>query len=176
MKEWFEGKTVSIVGNAESLLRQTYGKEIDSAEVVVRINRGGYRFPEFPTQMGSKLDVWCMQNVRQNKAFVTRSKAYKMQMDTIDVSSQFIDLVDLVYEKEMCRELSSHLSKKPSTGLRVLDYVYNSNPKEVYVYGFDWKKTYSWHEKRICVAHNFNEEREYCEKVFFKNPWFILRN
>jgi hypothetical protein len=98
-----------------------------------------------------------------------------MQMDTIDVSPHFIDLVDLVYTKEMCKELSSNLSKKPSTGLRVLDYVYRSDPKEVKVYGFDWKETFSWHEKRVCVAHSFKEEKDYCEKVFFAKSWFIVR-
>jgi len=34
MKEWFEGKTVAVVGNAASLVQQNYGKEIDQAEVV----------------------------------------------------------------------------------------------------------------------------------------------
>jgi hypothetical protein len=119
-----------------------------------------------------------MQNVKQNKMFFHKpqsSNALKMQMDTIDVSPHFIELVNLVYDKEMCKELSSHLTKKPSTGLRVLDYVYRSDPKEVYVYGFDWKETFSWHEKRVCVAHNFKEERNYCEKVFLKSPWFIVR-
>lgn len=178
MKEWFENKKVAVVGNAESLMRQRYGAEIDKADVVVRINRGGYRYPDFSTQMGTRLDVWCMQNAKQNKMFFHKThtaNVFKMQMDTIEVSPQFIELVNCVYSTEMCKELSSHLSKKPSTGLRVLDYVYHSNPKEVYVYGFDWKETYSWHEKRICVAHNFNEERNYCEKVFLKNPWFIVR-
>jgi hypothetical protein len=178
MKEWFEGKTVAIVGNAESLIRQRYGQEIDQAEVVVRINRGGHQYTSFSIQMGTRLDVWCMQNIKQNKMFFHKphtSNVLKMQMDTIDVSPHFIELVNLVYDKEMCKELSSHLSKKPSTGLRVLDYVYRSNPKEVYVYGFDWKETFSWHEKRVCVAHDFKEERNYCEQVFLKNPWFIVR-
>jgi hypothetical protein len=46
MRQWFEGKTGDIavarglVGNAASLIKQSYGKQIDEADIVVRINRG----------------------------------------------------------------------------------------------------------------------------------------
>lgn len=178
MKNWFEGKTVSVVGNAESIMSLNYGKEIDSADVVVRINRGGYRFIDFTKQMGNRLDVWCMQNVKQNKKFFDKPhthKAKKMQMDTLEVSPDFINMVDHVYDTKECKLLSSSLSKKPSTGLRVLDYVFRANPKCMFVYGFDWKETFSWHEKRKCIAHNFEEEKKYCEKTFFINSNCILR-
>lgn len=178
MQSWFEGKVVSVVGNAESIMNSSFGEEIDSADVVVRINRGGYRFIEFPKQMGTRLDVWCMQNVKQNKSYFDKPhtrNVHKMQMDTVEVSPHFINLVDLVYDTKECLSLSSRLSKKPSTGLRVLDYVYRALPKMMYVYGFDWKETFSWHEKRVCIAHNFDEEKRYCESTFFSNSNCILR-
>lgn len=178
MKEWFEGKTVSVVGNAQSLINQKFGQEIDQADVVVRINRGGWRYPEFKNQMGSKLDVWCMQNIRQNKAHFGRAQtkgAHKMQMDTIDISPQFIELADAVFSKEDRGALDINLTKKSSTGLRVLYYISKQNPLKVSVYGFDWKKTYSWHEKRKCIAHLFDEERKYCFNNFFNTDTFILR-
>lgn len=178
MKEWFEGKTVAVVGNAQSLIQQNFGPEIDQAEVVVRINRGGYRFIEFQKQMGTKLDVWCMQNIRQNKAHFERphtQKVPKMQMDTIDVSPEFIDLADAIFSQEDRTTLDSNLTKKSSTGLRVLYYISKCNPKKVFTYGFDWKKTYSWHERRKCVAHLFNEERDYCFENFFNTDVFVLR-
>lgn len=178
MKEWFEGKTVAVVGNAASLIQQNYGKEIDQAEVVVRINRGGYRFTEFSSQMGARLDVWCMQNAKQNHAFFHKPhtrNVRKMQMDTIDVSPQFIETVDLVFSSEDRKQLDGNLPKKSSTGLRVLYYISKQNPKKVSVYGFDWKKSYSWHERRKCIAHNFEAERDYCFKNFFSSDIFALR-
>lgn len=178
MKEWFKGKTVAVVGNAASLIQQSYGKEIDQAEVVVRINRGGFRFPEFSRQMGTRLDVWCMQNIRQNKAFFNKphtKNVRKMQMDTIDVSPQFIEMADVVFSQEDKVALDSNLTKKSSTGLRVLYYISKQDPAKVLVYGFDWKKTYSWHEKRKCVAHIFDEERDYCFNNFFNTDTFILK-
>jgi hypothetical protein len=178
MKDWFEGKTIAVVGNAASLLQQSFGKEIDEAGVVVRINRGGYRFTEFPRQMGSRLDVWCIQNVRQNKAFFEKPhtrNVRKMQMDTIDVSPMFAEMVDVVFSQEDRNALDSNLVKKSSTGLRVLYYISKQNPAKVFVYGFDWKESYSWHEKRKCVAHNFEEERRYCFDNFFNSKNFELR-
>jgi hypothetical protein len=179
MREWFEGKTIAVVGNAASLVQQSYGKEIDRADVVVRINRGGYRFTEFSRQMGNRLDVWCMQNSKQNHMYFnkphTRS-VRKMQMDTIDVSPQFVDLVDLVFSDEDRKSLDSNLPKKSSTGLRVLYYIKKQNPKKVFVYGFDWKQSYSWHERRKCIAHDFGAERDYCFKNFFHNDIFFQRN
>lgn len=178
MKDWFEGKTVAVVGNAASLIQQNFGKEIDEAEVVVRINRGGYRFPEFSKQMGSRVDVWCMQNIRQNKAFFEKPhtrRTRKMQMDTIDVSPMFAEMADVVFSQEDRNALDSNLAKKSSTGLRVLYYISRQNPAKVLVYGFDWKASYSWHERRKCVAHNFEEEKKYCFDNFFNNETFKLR-
>tara|TARA_B110000977_G_scaffold64204_1_gene87343 strand:+ start:11309 stop:11845 length:537 start_codon:yes stop_codon:yes gene_type:complete len=178
MKEWFEGKTVAVVGNAASLLEKNYGKEIDTAEVVVRINRGGYKFTQFSNKMGMKLDVWCMQNIRQNKPWAQQpasKNAHKMQMDTIDVSPEFANMADVVFSNDDRNSLDSNLTKKSSTGLRVLYYISKQNPKNVNVYGFDWKQTYSWHEKRKCIAHNFEEEKKYCYDNFFNNQ-FELRN
>jgi hypothetical protein len=178
LREWFENKTVSVVGNAASLLSQNYGKEIDQAEVVVRINRGGYRFLDFRKHMGSRIDVWCMQNAKQNRNHFNKPHnrhAKRMQMDTIDVSPDFAELMDTVYSTEECQKLSEHLTRKPSTGLRVLDYVYRSKPKEMIVYGFDWKETFSWHERRVCVAHDFEEEKKYCMKHIFNENNCELR-
>lgn len=178
MREWFENRTVAVVGNAVSLLSLDYGKEIDQADAVVRINRGGYRFLDFRKQMGTRMSVWCMQNAKQNRRFFEMDHtrpAKKMQMDTIEVSSDLVDLMDTVYSTEDCQSLSKHLTKKPSTGLRVLDYVYRSDPKTMIVYGFDWKETFSWHERRVCVAHDFEEEKRYCETTFFNESNCVLR-
>jgi hypothetical protein len=178
MKEWFAGKTISVVGNAASLLSQSYGAEIDKSEVVVRLNRGGYKFNQYTKNMGSRIDVWCMQNANQNRTYFNKPHnrhAKKMQMDTIDISPNYIDLVDLVYTIEDRLELEKNLSKKASTGLRVLHYIHKQAPQKVNVYGFDWKKTFSWHEKRGCVAHNFEEERNYCMNYIFSEGHFVLR-
>jgi len=178
MKEWFENKTISIVGNSASLLDQKFGSEIDTADVVVRINRGGFRFPDFPEQMGKGLDIWCMQNIKQNRRYFKKSctkTCKKIQMDTIDVSPDFSDLADYFFTDQYRFDLEKDLTKKASTGLRVLYLIDKMDPKSVNVYGFDWKQTYSWHERRKCIAHIFEEEKQYCIDNFFNKQSFNLR-
>lgn len=178
MREWFENKTISVVGNAASLLNHSFGCEIDRADVVVRINRGGYRFPEYPAQMGTRLDVWCMQNVKQNKAQFQKSHTRyckKIQMDTIDISPQHANIADYIFTNDERSDLEKNLTKKASTGLRVLYLINKMNPSHVNVYGFDWKQTYSWHERRRCVAHVFSEEKQYCIDNFFSAENFSIR-
>lgn len=177
MKDWFEGKIVSIVGNAESLLHQNYAKEIDSADVVVRINRGGFRFPQYSAKMGGRIHVWCMQQVSQNRAAFTKPflrDVKKMRMDTSDISPLYLNMVECVYSREMREELEKHLTKKSSTGMRVLHYVNSCNPKLAKVFGFDWKKSYSWHVRKKCTAHVFEEEEKYCKENFFSQSNFKL--
>jgi hypothetical protein len=99
-----------------------------------------------------------------------------MQMDTIDVSPLHIEMADLVFSDEDRKSLDSTLPKKYSTGLRVLYYIKKQNPQKVFVYGFDWKASYSWHERRKCIAHNFEAEKEYCFKNFFSSGIFDLRD
>jgi hypothetical protein len=98
-----------------------------------------------------------------------------MQMDTIDVSPMFTEMADLVFSQDDRNDLDRNLSKKSSTGLRVLYYIAKQNPTKVFIYGFDWKASYSWHERRKCVAHNFEEEKKYCFDTFFNNEKFELR-
>jgi Glycosyltransferase family 29 (sialyltransferase) len=51
----FKGKSVAIVGNSPGLINQGLGKEIDSHDLVIRLN-GGIRVPK-PEDLGRKMDV-----------------------------------------------------------------------------------------------------------------------
>jgi hypothetical protein len=61
--DWFEHKNIAIVGNANSLFDASYGEEIDSHDIVVRINRSSsICFKENEEKnvlcQGNKTDVW----------------------------------------------------------------------------------------------------------------------
>lgn len=49
------GCDVAVVGNARSLLATDFGPQIDSADVVVRINKG---FVVAPAAQGTRTDIW----------------------------------------------------------------------------------------------------------------------
>lgn len=166
MKEVFEGKTVSIVGNARSLFSKHYGSEIDSAEVVCRIKRGFYMIGSADVSShGSRTDVWFLNWFKTMNPNKVTQKKCKHVVEILNNPAIDVELLR--------RELGHH---RPSTGLRILHYVSIFNPKKVYVYGFDWKQTPSFHDKKLVDdRHDFNLEKEYCHKRFFNNETFILR-
>jgi hypothetical protein len=168
MKEFFEGKNVSVVGNARSLFSTKYGKEIDSAEVVCRIKRGFFQLkPSDSVSHGNKTDVW----------FLNWFKTMKPSQVTNKTCDRIVEIlhhpeIDIEWLK---KDLGHH---RPSTGLRILHLISLYDPKKVYVYGFDWKTTPSFHNKKLQDdRHNFSLEREYCMKRFFNNEnnTFVLR-
>jgi hypothetical protein len=168
MKEVFEGKTVSLVGNAKSLFSTKYGQEIDSAEVVCRIKRGFFQLrPTDSISHGKKTDVWFLN-------WFKTMKPNRVTNKTCD------HVVEILYHQDidiewLKNELGHH---RPSTGLRILHLISLYNPKRVYVYGFDWKASPSFHDKKLQDdRHNFSLEKEYCMKRFFnsKNETFVLR-
>jgi hypothetical protein len=183
MKDWFENKTVAIIGNAESVLKKQYGKDIDEHQVVVRINRGiqccvkNYLHKE---NFGTKLDIWMFNLYNRNlqlfyhniKHKLISQNFYKMQMNEDLDNKNF----DFSYPNYYYTELQKYVSPKyPSTGLRVLDYVSRCNPSLVSVYGFDWKETPTFYDKKAPNAnHDFIKEKTYCEEKFVKGTNFIF--
>jgi hypothetical protein len=185
MKNWFENKTVAIVGNAESISKKHYGKDIDAHQVVVRINRGLLcctKINHTKDSFGIKLDVWMFNLYNRNirlfydniKHKLIKQNFYKMQMNE-DLNN---DNFDFSYPGEYYMDLKKHfLPKNPSTGLRALDYVSKCNPSLVNVYGFDWKETPTFYDKNASdVNHNFLKEKMYCEEKFIKENKFVFHH
>lgn len=166
MKEVFEGKSVSVVGNARSLFDKEYGKEIDNHDVVCRIKRGFYQLKTTDIiSHGLKTDVWFLN--------------WFKTMDPNKVTNKKVDhIVEILYnpeidEKWLIKDLGHH---RPSTGLRILHFISLYNPKSVSVYGFDWKKTPSFHDKQLIdERHNFVLEEDYCRRRFFEKQKDVYR-
>jgi len=159
LRKIFEGKTVSVVGNAKSLFKNEHGKEIDSADVVCRIKRGFYMInDEAIKSHGKRTDVWFLNWFKtMNPKTVTDKRC--------DIIVEILNnpLIDIEWLR---KDLGHH---RPSTGLRILHLISLFDPKEVNVYGFDWKKTPSFHDRlRKDSRHNFELERKYCAKRFFR--------
>lgn len=168
MREVFEGKTVSVVGNAKSLFHARYGEEIDSADVVCRIKRGFFQLrPSDSVSHGNRTDVWFLNWFKTMKPSRVTNK-------TCD------HIVEILHHKEidiewLKKDLGHH---RPSTGLRILHLISLYNPKKVNVYGFDWKATPSFHNNQLKDdRHNFSLEKEYCMNRFFNNEKkvFVLK-
>lgn len=166
MREVFENKTISVVGNAKSLFDKNYGEEIDSADVVCRIKRGFFMLhPNDVKSHGKKTDVWFLNWFKTMNPNKVTSKSCNNIIEILHHPE-----IDIEWLK---KDLGHH---RPSTGLRILHLISTYNPKKVIVYGFDWKETPSFHDKSIHDdRHNFPREKEYCKERFFNSNKFILR-
>jgi hypothetical protein len=185
MKEWFEGKRVAVVGNAMHLFDREYGREIDSHDVVVRINRAAvlYTEHEATNSHGQRTDVWIFWNTGEYKSMFPKidPKIKKMHAGHQGRSHNNISQVDFVYPDSLYKVLKPKAGKhgNPTTGLILLDYLSTCNPALVSVYGFDWKKTPTFTDpkmkrERHC-PHDYRTEREYCMKTFFSRDDFVLK-
>ena len=186
MKEVFEGKSVSVVGNARSLFDKTYGQEIDDHDVVLRMNKAAvlYTRKDAYISHGSKTDIWVFWNTAEYKSMFKNipSHVKKMHAGHQGRTPNNLHLVDFVYPdhglyRELKRKAGRH--NNPTTGLITLDYISNCEPVHVDVYGFDWKETATFTDpekkrERIC-PHDYETEKAYCMKTFFSRENYILK-
>lgn len=170
MKQWFENKTVAAVGNAMSLFDKDYGKEIDSHEVVVRMNKAAMLWErlDVPKSHGTRTDVWCFWNtVEYNRRFHEFKHIKKMHMSHQSRTDSNLKIVDAYYPQNLYDELKKNAGprKNPTTGLMTLDYIVHCNPAKLTVYGFDFKNTPTFtdptRKKEKFCPHNHDVEREY---------------
>lgn len=184
MKDWFDNKSIAIVGNARSLFDQRYGLEIDSHEVVIRINKGieVCANRSLIASHGKKVDVWCFNLYKSLENFDNSMKkqipqTYKrLQMNYSPLLGKF----DSTITEEAMNEIKWIFSpKKITTGFRILHYITKFTPSSVSVYGFDWKATptyYMNYASRADVDHDYRKEKAYCFEHYFNNGKYLLKN
>lgn len=186
MKHWFNNKSVALVGNAMSLFDLEYGSEIDSHDVVVRMNKAAmlYTRKEVGLSHGTKTHVWSFWNTTEYKNHFNKipKNIKKFHAGHQGRTPNNIHLIDAVYPDSLYKILKPKSGKhrNPTTGLITLDYISNCNPKLVRVYGFDWKETATFTDpemkKEKACPHDYDVEKEYCMKVFFSKENYVLRN
>jgi hypothetical protein len=169
MKSWFEGKTVAVVGNAQSLFNSSYGEMIDSHDVVVRLNKG--ILIQDRVAQGVQTDVFAFSSYNVmgfliKDHFVKAKFMHMSDKGRVPVRSNvFYYPLDL--RCSLCERLGYSIDgpPRPSVGVMMLDYIRFQNPSSVSVYGFDWKETPTFYEpskRREDEPHNYDQERKYC--------------
>jgi len=184
MKQWFEGKSVAVIGNAMYLFEKEYGKEIDSHDVVVRLNKAAMLYDRMDAEKshGKRTDIWMFWNTTEYKKYFPKVNVKKMHMGHQSRNPSNLGLVDHFYPNDLYKKLKKEAGKhsNPTTGLMALDYITSCNPKSVSIYGFDWKETPTWTDpKRIKdpkCPHDYDTEREYCKNTFLSQPNIFLRS
>lgn len=184
MKHWFEGLNVALIGNATYMFEREYGKEIESHDVVVRLNKAAMLFTEMDREKshGKRTDIWMFWNAAEYKNNFRKTNAKLMHMGHQGRSAVNRSLVDFVYPDEYYAPLKRVAGKhhNPTTGFMALDYISKCNPRSVTVYGFDWKETPTFtdpdRKKEKQCPHDFPTEKKYCFDTYFTKDNFILRS
>lgn len=186
MKEWFENKKIAIVGNAMSLFDKNYGQEIDSHEVVVRLNKAAMLYDRFDVAKshGNKTDVWIFWNTPEYKhLFGKYSNVKKMHAGHQSRNSTIIKNVDFVYPMTPNYEKLKKVAGKhsnPTTGFIALDWIVSCKPSSLDIYGFDWKETPTYTDpnriKDKSCPHDFETERKYVKENILTLPNVRLRS
>jgi hypothetical protein len=147
-----EGKTVALVGNAQSLFDGEFGTEIEAAAIVARMNFGAVRCE---AHQGRRTDILFfatkMKRAEAMRVFGCRTFVWASP------KRLFIDVRFLVHRKEIAfvpladaDRLAVRLGARPSTGLVALHLLLNRlGAGEVRLYGFDWKQTPTFYEDSI---------------------------
>jgi hypothetical protein len=172
MREWFENKKVAIVGNAASIFSKSNGLKIDSADVVVRLNKGILASLDRKNEkfIGTRTDVWMFNlynHITIDAERYLHVPVRKMQMNETDNKTGF----DSFYPREYYNEMKAVVHPwKMSTGFRAIDYVYKSNASQIHLFGFDWKATPTFYSVQSNDSmHNFRKERLYIEELIKQN-------
>ena len=185
MKEWFENKSVAIVGNSMSLFECRYGTEIDSHDVVVRLNKAAMLNERCDAGQshGTKTDVWIFWNVIEYKQLFSKyPNVKKMHAGHQSRHNHAINMVDFIYPMNPNYE---NLKKKagrhnnPTTGLIALDWITHCKPSLLSIYGFDWKKTPTFTDperkrEKFC-PHDYTTEEQYVRTEVLTLPNVVLK-
>lgn len=171
MKKYFKQKTVAVVGNSMSLFEKDYGSSIDKNDIVIRINRGILIKDE--SKQGKKTDVWAYATERvvsdlfslnlcsntihlSKKQRFYKNPNYKKKIYEGHPCSKYYIPLDVL--EKLNQDLTFTII--PSSGLIITYYLSCCDPKEVNLYGFDWKETPTWYRNKK-DDHDWNTEKNF---------------
>lgn len=162
MKELIKSKSVAIVGNAQSLFTRQIGDEIDSHDVVCRINRGIKI--EDPACQGHRTDIWAYGDFSLVK-HITESCQVRLHLSQFRTGIFHSSLTTNWVELDEIDLLKSRLAwDLPSSGLILIHHILLNEPSRVTLCGFDWKSTPTWtdsdEEKKVISVHNWKLEKD----------------
>ena len=179
MRKWFKKKTVAVVGNAMSLFDTRYGANIDTHDVVVRINLG-YRAMGRPSH-GHRLDVLaCSQYNFLVRNSVIDDISPRAVLQTGEIKSGESLVKGVCYVDEKTRQHLKDLAgldkkQKPSAGFCTLWWIRQCGAREVHVYGFDWKQTPTFYDPDVMDdSHAYDIERDFCMNYFQNRRGFCF--
>uniref|UniRef100_A0A6M3M707 Putative glycosyltransferase n=1 Tax=viral metagenome TaxID=1070528 RepID=A0A6M3M707_9ZZZZ len=152
-----ENKTVVLVGNSNTVFDNPAYKTIEQYDVIVRMNHGH--------RPGERTDIWlcAMCNPTPQKDFYQKFGAV-INIRLNNDGRLCKELQGKVYEwarYETWRDNYKNVNgAMPSTGLNAIQFfLLETNPKKLYIIGYDHFETKSWYNQKPDEWHNGNAEK-----------------
>lgn len=171
--------SLSVIGNAQSLLNTQYGAEIDK-RATIRFNRAAVSKPE---AQGARWDIGVTSQERSLDHYRENPPEFRALIFTqyFDLHAPFLEGVDLGmpifrYPMRLSIELMNRLNARPTAGMQILYLLDKIGRQDVAVFGFDWKATLSiHHSERTRDPHNHMREMRLANKMIKHNGWKLFQ-
>lgn len=189
-----QGKKVALVGPAGYMVDSNYGDEIDSHDVVVRINRGIESIEKYSVDIGNRTDVYysCLIERAQQTGNLDANELknkYKVKhivappdsnMKGFSFKTQLHSLVDKEKIKQISKtipltivnhnfhtELAKKVDCKPNTGFLAIYDLLRMNPEKLSIYGFSFYLDGFIPGQKLGVQNEKNcTEQEFADMAF----------
>lgn len=192
-----------IIGNGPSVLESENQNIIDSSQwdVVVRFNRwlidnDGNKHGDFAKYIGSKCDIWVLNDLHLNKAFtyyneydfflIVCPKFKFNSANFLEIESKYpkIKFIPVEYEDYINANVIDFNPKWPSSGLMAMFFLAN-HYQEIFIHGFDiynknfdklhyfedkpnWNRVHKSADTQGFGGHTPNKERKLLEYLIKK--------
>lgn len=171
LKKIISNKKIALIGNAASLFEKEYGKDIDSHDVVCRINKG----PVLCTTRnenshGMRTDILfygdpaiiegVIPHLPDEIIYILTHVKYK---DKKHPEGNLYKISQSQYDKFKRESGYTEKGKWPSSGLSAIFLLLDYKPQLISLYGFDWKETPTFYKKGTReneLRHNFELEKK----------------
>lgn len=186
LKDYCSGKKIILVGNAKDIIKKPYGKQIDSYDIVIRMNHG-HPLGNYILNMGKKYNIWA-------HGFLS----HKAQIKEYNKIKKRIDFHIETNEKKLCRRIFDRKAflipkkwykisyekqfkgKEMSTGLNISTFFVKwvKTMSEITIVGFDFLKTSN---PVLCSAaarrfHDTGTEKEQMVSLLLESGKYIPFN
>ena len=152
--EYCRGKSIAIVGEAESMLGLGNGEAIDAHDVVVRFSRSAYPPEAYWPDTGRKIDVWscaicCIETLRIGWERIWDRIDWILwawvNANTMPIEDEFRAKVVKLPPMHIANLSASIGNQWATNGLAVLAWFWcETEYASIDVYGFDFLKTGCW--------------------------------
>ena len=167
---------VSVVGNAASLLNRRDGDLIDQRPTI-RFNHPPIVDPK---AQGRRWTYVATSNAHTLRYYREHEPQHERLIFTayLDTHIRALELIGsdrpvVRYPIRLSRELSMACLARPTTGMQILYLLGKLRPRQVHIFGFDWKATPTFYSTRSRDPHRHQRERDIAMALIERNGWVL---